>query len=396
MRRFILFLLALLIAVWAGVKISIDPGYMLIAYQQWTIEMPLWFAIITGILIFVLLYFCFRFVQAIGILPERLKNWSVQRHNRHAVQLTNQGVLALAAGEWRVAEKKLLRADVHNELRWLNYIMAAQAAQELGAPDRRDNYLQQALRISPKTEVAVGLCQAHYQLKQRQFEQAQATLRRLLQVAPRQKYLIELLAQVYIELRAWDELLELITLAQKYKTLDANEIVLLQQKTYQGLLAKAAQQTSHVQVLQSIWQQLPRHLQSNPQLIHDYVKYLQTKSANNEAEEVLRKYLQKNWDPNLVYDYGVIISTHVDKQLATAESWLKHHEQDPQLLLTLGRLCLQNQLWGKARSYLETSLLQKPVPETFLVLAKLFEQRNEVPLAYENYKKGLLTICHAD
>jgi HemY protein len=44
----------------------------------------------------------------------------------------------------------------------------------------------------------------------------------------------------------------------------------------------------------------------------------------------------------------------------------------PSLLLTLGRLCLQNSLWGKARDYLENSLQVQRNPEACAELAQAF------------------------
>ena len=43
-----------------------------------------------------------------------------------------------------------------------------------------------------------------------------------------------------------------------------------------------------------------------------------------------------------------------------AESWLKQHPDDAALLLTLGRLCAQQELWGKAQSYLDASIAVEP------------------------------------
>jgi HemY protein len=58
------------------------------------------------------------------------------------------------------------------------------------------------------------------------------------------------------------------------------------------------------------------------------------------------------------------------RQLQTAEGWLKEHPADPSLLLTLGRLCLQTSLWGKARDYLESSLRLQRNPEACAELAR--------------------------
>ncbi|HQW58531.1 MAG TPA: hypothetical protein PK583_06220, partial [Gammaproteobacteria bacterium] len=66
------------------------------------------------------------------------------------------------------------------------------------------------------------------------------------------------------------------------------------------------------------------------------------------------------------------------------------HFTNPILLLTLGRLCLANQLWGKARDYLEKSLNLMPLPETYAALGFLMEYLELREKSEEYYKKGLL------
>jgi tetratricopeptide (TPR) repeat protein len=76
-------------------------------------------------------------------------------------------------------------------------------------------------------------------------------------------------------------------------------------------------------------------------------------------------------------------------QLAWAERFLGSHPDDPPLLLTLGRLCVSNRLWGKARTYLEASLQVEPLPEVFEELGGLLEQLGEQKAALECYRRGL-------
>lgn len=61
-----------------------------------------------------------------------------------------------------------------------------------------------------------------------------------------------------------------------------------------------------------------------------------------------------------------------------AESWLKQAPQDAQLLLCLGRLCLRNQLWGKAREYLEASLQFARQADTCIELARLLASQGDL------------------
>jgi HemY protein len=108
------------------------------------------------------------------------------------------------------------------------------------------------------------------------------------------------------------------------------------------------------------------------------------------AEEVVRDTLRRGYDRDLVYLYGLIEGKEKDKQLSTAEKWLEGNERDPVLLLTLGRLCIRHQLWGKARSYLEASLGIEPRSDTYRELGRLLEKINQPKEAAEFYRKGLI------
>ena len=75
-------------------------------------------------------------------------------------------------------------------------------------------------------------------------------------------------------------------------------------------------------------------------------------------------------------------------RIAQAEKWLEHHPRDGALLLTLGRLCRQQQLWGKARSYLEAALAVAPSRAAHVELAQLLDQLEESALAIRHYREA--------
>ena len=58
--------------------------------------------------------------------------------------------------------------------------------------------------------------------------------------------------------------------------------------------------------------------------------------------------------------------------------------------MTLGRLCMQAQLWGKARDYLESSIGFQPYPAAYVALAELAEENGENALALLCYRNALL------
>src|SRR5690606_12985256 len=87
--------------------------------------------------------------------------------------------------------------------------------------------------------------------------------------------------------------------------------------------------------------------------------------------------------------YGLLRGRDPGRQLQVAEGWLKQHSEDPGLLLTLGRLCLHSQLWGKAKDYLESSLTFQRHPETCAELAHLLAQLGELARSNSLYQEGL-------
>jgi HemY protein len=99
-----------------------------------------------------------------------------------------------------------------------------------------------------------------------------------------------------------------------------------------------------------------------------------------------------NWDQQLIKLYGLIKSSNLKQQIKTAEKWLSTHNQDPYLLLTVGRLAMQQGLLGKAKNYLEKSLHIQDTPDCYAELGRLAGLMGEKEQSFICYQKGLSTI----
>lgn len=389
MRFLVLFLALLLFFVWLGLKIQADPGYILIAYQQWTIETPLWMGVTLILVAFIVLYALVRLLGRLSNVTTRWRMWMQQRRLRRSHERTSRGLIELAEGRWKVAEKNLIKAAQNAEMPLINYLSAARAAQELGEHEKRDDYLHKAHMAMPAAEIAVGLTQAQLQVNHQQLEQALATLRRLHDLSPKHAHVLKLLQKIYLDLQDYGSLEALLPSLKKAKVLSAAEFSLLQQKIFVGLLEQLTKLNDN-DAVQAVWDRIPKDLQQNPTVLLLYVNYLLKTRQFEEAEQLLRAGLKAHWDDGLVRAYGLIESADPDKQLSVAESWLKLHPDSAALLLCLGRICIRNHLWGKARSYLETCLSLAPSAEVYSTLAQLLEQMNDPAKAADYYRKGLL------
>lgn len=155
MRRFFWVLVVLFISVWLGIKISQDPGYALFVYRQWSVEMPLWFAFFAAVAIIFVLYFLLRFADGIEMMWLRCKNWLRVHRKYKSYGKTNRGVIELLEGDWRSAEYYLIEGVQQSDTPLVNYLAAAKAANEQGAFERRDLFLQKARDLMPGARVAI-------------------------------------------------------------------------------------------------------------------------------------------------------------------------------------------------------------------------------------------------
>jgi HemY protein len=107
------------------------------------------------------------------------------------------------------------------------------------------------------------------------------------------------------------------------------------------------------------------------------------------VHHIVEQSLETQWDSELARLYAECAGSDPLRQIERAEAWLEGHSSDASLLLALGKLCVNGELWGKAQSYLEASLSVKPGYAAHLALGQLNEKLGQPELAREHYGKGL-------
>jgi HemY protein len=175
---------------------------------------------------------------------------------------------------------------------------------------------------------------------------------------------------------------------KRRKVVDESELQDLETRVHSELLQSAVK--SGVQeVILDIWNQIPKRLRHHETIVSIYVKDLVQRGGKEEAEKLLYDTINKHWNEQLLQLYGDIESDNPAMQLSRAERWLPDHETDAVLLSVLGKLCVRNSLWGRARSFFETSLASGPAPATYQALGDLLATMEEADAAADCYEKGL-------
>ena len=394
MRRFyVIVFLLIAAAACIGLAIAEDSGYVLIAYKSFRYESSLWATLALVLVLWLLVWGIKLLVELLTTSTGLVNPWSRRNRSRRVQIAIEQGQMDLAEGRWASAQKHLARAAEAERQPLLYYLGAARAANELGRYEESDRLLERALERQPQAELAIALSHAQLQVDRADTEGALVTLQAMHERHPHNVQVLRQLQRLHQQRGDWAALIRLLPELRKDKVLPANELAELERRAWGQNLSLAVQRESEgeagLQSLQRAWQQLTSAQRQEPALVLAYAEQLRQLGAQAEAEEVLRGALKRNYDSHLVRLYGLLRGSDPVKQLQTAEGWLKAHPGDASLLLTLGRLCLQNSLWGKARDYFETSLKIERNPETCAELARLLAQLGDTGRSNQLFQEGL-------
>ena len=381
MKFGIIVVLVLFISAFGAHFLLADPGYVVINFRGYVIEMSV--PVLAGLAVALVL--AVWLIRKLIVAPRRLGEAAGRYRSARSGKKLTKGMIAVAEGNLARGEKMLGRAASTSDSPLFNYLQAARAAHLQGQDNRRDEWLRLAYKETPEAANAILLTQAEFQLDRGQSEQALATLRRLEEDSKNHAHALALMGRLYFKLEDWASLADLLPRLRKNTQVKPETLDKWTIRVHQQALDTAAD----VEVLDQAWKAVARKLRSDLTLLTAYYEGLVRLGLHDRAEKELAAALRSEWRGPLVRLFGLVEATDTTKQLKRAEGWLKNHSEDPDLLLAAARLCLRNELWGKARSYLETVITMRPTPEAYQEYGNLLTQMGEADAAADAYKDGL-------
>jgi HemY protein len=387
MKLGLLVIIVLVVSAFAANLLLADPGYVIINFRGYLIEMSVPVLLALFFLIIVSAWLIVKLLRA----PRKLGEAAGRYRTGRAGQRLTRGVIEVAEGNFAKGERLLSRAADVSEAPLLNYLQAARAAHLLGQDERRDRWLRQAYENLPEAANAVLLTQAELQLDQAQYEPALATLRQIEENSPNHGHALALLGRLYYRLEDWPHLSEILPKLRKYGRLDDATLSKWSLRVYQENLESAADG----ETVMAAWKKIPKEQKKNIGLLESYYSSLIRTGLHDKAEKNLATDLRRDWRPELVRLFGIVEGNDAPRQLKKAENWLKNHGDDADLLLAAARLCLRNELWGKARSYLETVISIRPSPEAYQEFGRLLNRLGEGDAAADAYRDGLSLVAQS-
>ncbi|ENO90356.1 heme biosynthesis HemY N-terminal domain-containing protein [Thauera linaloolentis] len=362
------------IAVGVAMIAGLNDGYVLLVAPPWRLQLSLNLLVVIVVLGFALGYAIIRVISRTLQLPTRVAQWRERRRRERAGRALTDSVNALFEGRFSQSLKSASRAYETGEGAAMAALVAARAAHAMQDEPRYREWLGHAAEKGANGDVARLMTEAELAVDAGRFDEAAARLAALREGGHRHIAMLRLEARVASALGRWEELVGTVRQLRKHKALlDEQAAPMLRR----GHVERMRELAGDGDALVAYWKSIPANELQDRGLIERVLPLLAKAGRGELARRQVERLLDERWDSDLARQYAHCAVDEgegsVRACLQKAEGWLPQQPRDAGLLFSLGQLCASAQLWGKARSYLESSVKYGPTVEAYLALAHLLE-----------------------
>ena len=375
-----------LLAVALAILAQFNDGNVVLLLPPTRIDLSLnFFLLLAGVAVIVVWWLA-RMVQQAADFPERVRLYRQRRDEVGSQRALRDALRALLEGRFARAERAARAAQAAPENAGLAALIGARAAHRMQQTARRDEWLEQA-ESDRSLDTARLVTSAEMWAEGRENERALEALDTLHATGSRHIHAARVALNANLQSGRWSEVLRGAralekrnalhpVLAERYKLLAWRETLL--------------ERRHDPAALEAAWNRIPSADRERAELALEGARLLNLAGRGRAAALALEAALAKRWDDRLLDEYARAQVFPARERIERAEGWLKAHPNDAALLRCLGLLCLREQLWGKARSYLDESLRAQAHPATVLALARLEETLGDEVEAARHYREAAL------
>lgn len=352
------------------------PGYVMLAWGQWMVEITLWAAL--GLLVVLVLGLWLALRLWRGVNPIRWARRYRDHRDRRAARVETERAI-----------RAWLTGDEATALSALNRVVKAGGSERLPRlltliPDR--DHPNWSERLADFIEADPGLALPAWTLQANQFwhHGNSTALVELIERHP------ELASVRVLQSPYWRALIDegqadkALRRIEAAPNLNPDDRQRWQRLAGRALIEQAyAQGTASPATLKLI----PRGLRQKPELVATEVRCLAKADRIDDAFDRLKKSLERAPADELWWLLAEL-PFKAAEALRLGEAILARSRQpSPVAQTVLGRLSERESLWGQAESYLKAAWEQAPTPEAGQALAALYERRGDKDRALAIYKQ---------
>lgn len=386
----VLLLFALLLAgIVLGPIVAGHQGYVLIQTDNYNIETSVTGLVIILVLAMVVLFAVEWLLRRIMRTGAHTRGWFTGRKRRRARKQTEQALLKLAEGDYQQVEKLMSKNADHAEQPVVNYLLAAEAAQQRGDEARANQHLERAAELAGNDVIPVDITRTRLHLARNENHAARREVDRLLEVAPRHPEVLRLAEQAYIRTGAWSSLLEIIPSMAKANVGDEEHRAALEQQAWIGLMDQArADQGS--EGLKAWWKNQSRKTRRQIPLQVAMADHLIECNDHDTAQQIIIDGLKRQYDDRLTLLIPRLKTNNPEQLEKILRQQIKTAGDRPLLWSTLGQSLMKHGEWQEASLAFRAALKQRPDAFDYAWLADTLDRQHKPEEAAAMRRDGLL------
>ncbi|EFL91761.1 putative protoheme IX synthesis protein [Candidatus Regiella insecticola LSR1] len=389
MLRVLLLFLILLAGIILGPMLAGHQGYVLIQTDNYNIETSVTAMIIILVLVFVALLIIEWILRRIFRTGYYTRGWFIGQKRNRASKQTKAALIKLAEGDFKQVEKLLTCNADHAEQPMVNYLLAAEAAQQRGDERRTNQYLERAAEVADTNQLPVDITRVRIQLAQGQIHAARHGVDRLLGHASQHPEVLRLAEQAFLSTGAHNALLDILPTMKKMRLHSEAEIKTLELQAYIGIMNQCMAEEGS-EGLKRWWQSQPGKIRRESALQAALVEHLIECDDHQIAQQIILTGLKRQYDERLISLMPLLKSEDAKALEKSLRLQIKQQGATPLLNSTLGQLLLKQGEWEQASEAFRAALQQRPDGHDYALLADTLDKLHRPKDAAEVRHQGLL------
>ena len=369
----------------------VSDGYVLWVLPPWRVELSFNLFVLVQLLVLAVLYLFVRAVINTLNLPRVVAEYRARRVQRRDMQVATDALRQFWEGRYAQALKSAEQVGVQptpegeadDTALGIATLVALKASHALRDTQRNTDWQRRAEQLDAGWRNARLMAEIRIALDARDFAGARAALEQLGTKARRQISIQRLALRLAQGQGEWEEMLRLTRQLEKHKALTPEQAQPLRLRAHRGMLESLHDEPAK---LMRYWHTMPGADRTDPHFVRRAAEAMAATGACAENALLIEDTLDEQWDSSLLESYARCTGGDTLGRIAHCETWLHDHPHDAALLLALGQLCAQRQLWGKAQSYLEAALAVAPGGSAHIELARLFDRLERPDDANRHYR----------
>ncbi|MDH2924201.1 HemY protein [Nicoletella semolina] len=310
----VLFLMILaLVGLILGPNIAGNQGYVRIETDTKVIEMSLVVLVFFFVAALAVVYLLEWLFSRLFRLSRGAYQWVGKRKRKKAQQQTLEGLMKMTEGDYSKAEKLISKNAKHADEPILNFIKAAEAAQQRGDDLNANHYLLEAAKIAGPNNIAVEIARTQVLLQQNKLPAARSSVDSLLELAPNNIEALRLGIEIYQRSGAYKALDNVLENAKQVSFLSATEYESLMQQVEDGLLDEVMNEEGQEGLLRW-WEHQPSRRRRSVYVRAGLVKRLIESGDHLSAEKIALETVKKFNDDQLADLFGVLVDLQAEPE----------------------------------------------------------------------------------